>query len=144
MLKICFDEAVTNILQRDDRYQRDAYAFVRDGLDFTMDRCRDNAEAERHVSGPELVIGLRDYALQQFGPMVLTVFGEWGIGEDCDFGEIVFNLIEEGVFGKQESDQRSDFCGVIDFDDAFRAPFLPKESSAFSPRKERVGTRADL
>ena len=57
--------------------------------------------------------------------MAATLMSEWGVSECSDVGEMVFHLIDEGVFGRQESDTREDFHGVFDFDDAFVAPFLP-------------------
>ena len=122
-----FDEAVDAIVARDSRYHPDAYAFVRDALDYTL---KDAAEAEggkgRHVSGPELLDGFRSYALGQFGPMVLTVFEEWGLGCTRDVGEIVFNLIEAGIFGKTDSDTIEDFTGIFGFEEVFTTPFLPR------------------
>jgi uncharacterized repeat protein (TIGR04138 family) len=43
---------------------------------------------------------------------------------------MVFLLIEEQVFGKQESDTKDDFSDVYRFADAFEAPFLPKSLAA--------------
>jgi uncharacterized repeat protein (TIGR04138 family) len=79
----------------------------------------------RHITGQELLNGIRDYALAQFGPMAITVFEEWGIRKCPDFGEIVFNMVEIGLLAKTESDTRADFEGGYDFDDVFRKSFLP-------------------
>jgi hypothetical protein len=40
---------------------------------------------------------------------------------------MVFLLIEEQVFGKQESDCHEDFAGSFDFEESLRAPFIPKK-----------------
>ena len=99
---------------------------MRDALDQTLRQVREGGEIEdRHVSGKELVEGIRAYSLKEFGPMVMTVFDEWGIGSCADFGEIVFNLIEARVFGKTDEDTRADFVGHYDFEEAFVKPFLP-------------------
>src|SRR6202040_2003319 len=45
-------------------------------------------------TGRQLLEGIRDYALAQFGPMAMTVLEEWGIRGCSDFGEIVFNMVE--------------------------------------------------
>ena len=79
----------------------------------------------RHVTGQELLDGIRAYALEQFGPMVPTVFEEWGLQNCADFGEIVFNMVEIGLLAKTEKDSREDFKSGYDFEDAFRKPFLP-------------------
>ncbi len=109
------------ILSRDPRYTIEAYAFVRDGLEFTVRRLDD----PRHVSGQELLAGLRDYALEEFGPMAKTILNGWGIERTEDFGEIVFNMVETGLLGKTENDSRADFANGYDFDEAFRQPFRP-------------------
>ena len=41
---------------------------------------------------------------------------------------MVFALIGEQVFGKQDSDTVEDFNDIYDFQEAFVAPFLPQES----------------
>jgi uncharacterized repeat protein (TIGR04138 family) len=103
--------------------------FVRLGLDHTVKELRkkDTARAERsrHVSGPELLEGLRVYALDQFGPLAKTVLNTWGVRRCRDFGDIVFNLIEFNVFSKTENDRREDFSDIFDFEDAFVKPFQP-------------------
>lgn len=144
MQKLSFDEALERILTVDSRYHRDAYLFVRDSLEHTRklitkeeradDRqvttgelvplARPQPARDRHVTGQELLEGIRQQALNDFGPMVITVFEEWGVRTCRDFGEIVFNLVEIGQFAKTEKDSRADFDGY-DFDEAFRQPFLP-------------------
>lgn len=124
-----FSEIVAQICKEDSRYDRKAYDFVRLGLEQTVKelRKRDAARAERsrHVSGPELLEGLRAYALEQFGPLTKTVLNAWGIQSCRDIGEVVFNLIEYNVFSKTENDRREDFADVYDFDEAFVKPFQP-------------------
>ena len=58
--------------------------------------------------------GLRQYAIKQFGFMALTVFEQWGVKQDADFGNIVFNLVESGLMGKTETDSREDFKNTCD------------------------------
>jgi uncharacterized repeat protein (TIGR04138 family) len=123
-----FDDTLALILAKDPRYQRDAYLFVKDALDHTQKIVvRETREQIRHVSGQELLEGIRGYALAQFGPMADLVFEEWGVHRCEDFGEIVFNLVEIGLLGKTEQDSRADFQNGYTFHDAFRKPFLPAE-----------------
>jgi uncharacterized repeat protein (TIGR04138 family) len=125
-----FEESVAQILQRDSRYDGLAYFFLKDALDFTLKRVIETGGKQgRHVSGKELLEGFRDHALEQFGPMAATLLDEWGINEGRDVGNMVFRLIEEQVFGKQDSDKPEDFDSLFDFDKEFRAPFLPKRAS---------------
>lgn len=125
-----FAEIVSLICKEDPRFDRKAYDFVRLGLDHAVKELRKKdaarAEKSRHVSGPELLDGLRVYALDQFGPLTKTVLNAWGVTRCSDFGEIVFNLIEYSVFSKTESDRREDFSDIYDFETAFVKPFLPE------------------
>jgi len=125
-----FDDGIDLIAQKDPRYRREAYVFVRDALDYTKKGAsrREGAPLNdnEHVTGQELLAGIREYALAQFGPMVITVLEEWGITRCEDFGEIVFNVVEAGLFSKTDTDSRADFLNGYDFDDAFRKPYLPQ------------------
>jgi uncharacterized repeat protein (TIGR04138 family) len=131
MHTVNFDEIVDRIVASDTRYAREVYSFVREALDFTQQRvhkgARDRTQRkDRHVSGRQLLEGIRDCALRSFGPMTLFVLHEWGLRRCEDFGEVVFNLVGHGrgMFGKTEEDSRDDFKGAYDFDEAFRHPFL--------------------
>ena len=125
-----FSEITTLICKEDPRFDRKAYDFVRAGLDHAVKELRKKdvarAERSRHVSGPELLDGLRVYALDQFGPLTKTVLNSWGVRRCSDFGDIVFNLIEYNIFSKTENDRREDFSDIYDFDDAFVKPFQPR------------------
>jgi len=128
MQALRFDAAVDNIIERDKRFDGGAYFLLKEALDFTLKRTREeNNGQERHVSGEELLLGFRDFALQEFGPMAATLLDEWGVKNCSDVGDIVFNLIEEGMFGRQDSDSKEDFADVYDFDKTFRVPFLPAD-----------------
>jgi uncharacterized repeat protein (TIGR04138 family) len=134
MQKIGFAEALDSIVASDPRYQRDAYAFLRDALDFTTKQQKKvKGVSVRHVTGPELLDGVRRYALKEFGPLVMTVFDNWGIHSCEDIGNMVFNLIGAGVFGKTEEDSIEDFKNVYDFEEAFVKPFAPAKPAAAKP-----------
>jgi uncharacterized repeat protein (TIGR04138 family) len=141
MQKIGFAEALEIITARNPRYQADAYVFLRDALDYTIKHRRkqqaQREEEDRHVSGQELLEGLRQYALKEFGPMVMTVFSHWGVQRGEDFGEMVYELIRVGVFGKTDSDSIDDFKGCYDFREAFVMPFQPDPPAANSTGTEK-------
>ena len=82
----------------------------------------DLSEVERHLSGRELLEGIRALALDMFGPLAPLVFRHWGVHTTDDWGEIVFLLVEQGVLKRTEEDSRTDFAGVYDFSVAFRPP----------------------
>jgi len=135
MQAVQFEQSVASILKKDNRFDPGAYFFLKDALDFTLKRSSDaNGGLSRHVSGAELLIGFRDHALEQFGPMASTLMGEWGLRKCLDVGDMVFHLIEEQVFGKQDSDKREDFSEVFDFEDALAAPFRPKRQPTATRR----------
>jgi len=115
------DDLLAPILESDKRYTAEAYLFVREGLDHTVRQL----DKPRHVSGQELLEGLREYALCEYGPVTKRVLSEWGINTCIDFGNIVFNLVNEGLLGKTDHDSIEDFLGGYDFTEAFIQPFQP-------------------
>ncbi len=127
MQKLDFGEKLEDIVRQDTRYDREAYLFLRDALDHTIKLRKKAKEPDQHVTGQQLLDGIRQYALKQFGPMVPTVFEYWGVQRGQDFGEMVFNFIRVGIFGKTETDSIEDFKGGYTFHDAFVAPFLPEK-----------------
>ncbi len=134
MQKIGFAEALESVVAHDPRYQRDGYIFLRDALDFTTKQQKKvKGVSVRHVTGPELLDGVRQYALKEFGPMVMTVFDSWGIRSCEDIGHMVFNLIGAGVFGKTERDSIEDFKNVYDFKESFVKPFEPEKPETAKP-----------
>ncbi len=132
-----FAEAVARICARDRRYASEAYLFLNEGLGRTLKLVQEKENRYRQISGAELSAGLRAYALEQFGPLAMTVLGRWGIRTTRDFGEIVFALLHAGLLGKTEEDKIEDFDDLYDFDAAFRAPFRPKRR----PRAARASAK---
>ncbi len=126
MQKIRFDEAIELVLKKDNRFLVDAYQFLREVLDHTVKALRgDELIEHRHVSGPELLSGLIEYAHSEYGSMASVVLDSWGIRESEDIGSMVFNLIEVGAFGKSEEDSPADFSGDIDLKKALQEPYHP-------------------
>ncbi len=132
----------TDLLNRDKRYQVDAYAFVFEALTYAQQELNmgkerpseplgleeeedESAQAgpQKHVSGQELCEAIREYALQQYGYLAKTVLNSWGINTTGDFGELVFNLIEIGRMRKTDDDRREDFNDIYDFAVAFQEDF---------------------
>ncbi len=142
MHEISFEKALDEVCAKDSRYAREAYLFLREALDHTRKTVtKDGRGRRRHVSGQELLVGIRDFALAEFGPMAITVLHEWGIRTCPDFGEVVFNLIDAGWLAKTKEDSRADFEGGYDFDEAFRQPFLPRGKQR-PPHREPKTTKA--
>jgi uncharacterized repeat protein (TIGR04138 family) len=118
------DPKITEVVRDDPRYAYEAYQFLFDGLEHTQKALgriaagsRQSEESpQHHVSGPELLHGLCDLAVEQFGLMAPTVFRLWGIRTTADVGEMVFNLIDAQLLSKTESDSREDFRDVFDLE----------------------------
>ncbi len=141
MQKLNFSEALELILTVDRRYAADAYQFVREGLDHTLKMLKKQGRTSmRHVRGQELLEGLRQYAIEQFGPLAKTVLEYWGVRRCEDFGEIVFNMVDSGILGKSDEDTRADFKGGYDFEEAFIRPFQPVKRPASHKGTERSGS----
>jgi uncharacterized repeat protein (TIGR04138 family) len=122
-----FAKAVHQACQRDSRYRPEAYDLVRLALSHASEIFRKDKE-DQHVTGQELLEGFRQYMIQEFGPMSLTTLQQWGLHEGLDVGNIVYNLIDVGYFGKNDGDSLDDFCGGYDFATAFTDPFMPAKS----------------
>ncbi len=110
-----FNRKLRTIIRKDPRYKEDAYAFVMEALWFTQRKLK----REGHVTGRELLEGIKEFAQEQYGPMAKVVLEHWGVNITADFGEIVFNMVENGLMGKTAEDSRADFKDVYDFDKAF-------------------------
>lgn len=110
-----FYEKVEEIIKQDPRYKLDAYEFVMQALWFTQNKLK----RQGHITGGELLEGIREFGLSQYGPMTKTVLGHWGVRTTEDFGEIVFNMVENGLLGKTDKDSRKDFKNVYNFNEAF-------------------------
>jgi uncharacterized repeat protein (TIGR04138 family) len=124
-----FSEVVEQIVEKDPRYAKEAYIFLKEALEFTIkQKRRGKSEAGSHVDAGELLDGFRQLALKEFGPMVMTVLEYWGVAASDDVGVMVFNLIEAGVFGKTESDSVEDFRDALNFRAAFVEPFESRSS----------------
>lgn len=110
-----FFKTVEELCQEDPRYKPDAYEFLMQALYFTQKKIN----RQGHLSGRELLDGIRGLAIEKYGPMAKTVLNHWGITQTGDFGNIVFNLIGKQVLSKSEADQLNDFNAVYDFEAAF-------------------------
>ncbi|MGH7505357.1 MAG: Minf_1886 family protein [Longimicrobiales bacterium] len=117
---IILDDAVLDRLRdRNPRFHETAYLFVLSALHYVIEHLPE----PRHISGRELAEGVRDLAIDRFGPMARTVLEHWGVRQTADVGEIVFALVECGILIKQDDDRLDDFAGVFEFDDAFERDY---------------------
>jgi len=116
-------QRLDKIIKEDPRFKRDAYLFVSEAVAYTMAKLREEG-VPRHITGQELLDGIREHALETFGPLTLDVLQDWGVGSCEDFGAIVFNMVEHSLLGASDEDSPEDFTGGYDFHEAFLKPFL--------------------
>ncbi len=119
---------ITELAASDRRYEPEAYHFVFQALDFVLEQDGESRgdQSDRHIAATDLLSGLRDFALAQYGPMARLVLERWGLYATEDFGEIVFGLVDCQLLNKQDSDRKSDFRDGFDFHDAFDRAWKPK------------------
>ena len=110
-----FYKKIDEVIKRDARYQPDAYEFLLQALWYTQKKLNRN----NHVSARELLKGIKEFALEQYGPMTKNVLKHWGIEKTEDFGNMVFNMIDSGIMRKTEKDSLGDFKNVYSFKEVF-------------------------
>jgi len=110
-----FETIVENIYEKDVRYKEGAYIFVMEALAYTQKKYK----RTKHVKGEEMLQGMKELLLNKFGPMTITVLEYWGIKNTEDFGNIVFNLVENRVLSKTEDDNIEEFRDRYDFGEVF-------------------------
>jgi len=124
MTDLPFRLAIQQSVDNDPRYHPHAYEFVREALNVAANLFSEGKE-DRHVTGQQVLEGVRTHALAEYGPMSFTILAEWGLNCGEDVGNIVYNLIAVGYFGKNDGDSIEDFAGGFQFEQALTEPFKP-------------------
>ncbi len=129
--------STTNLPQPKLQYHPNAYDFVFEALQkaqeiYARTADAENEQEEAHVSGQELLDGVRALALKQFGLMTTTVFKTWGVDSTKDFGKMVFEMIEHGRMRKTDNDRIEDFIDLYDFEQVFDLDYIIDTSEAFN------------
>jgi uncharacterized repeat protein (TIGR04138 family) len=131
------EKSLEEVVEAVGLYPIEAYEFVQQGLGYTVNKLHGDAAAPtaaaapakeagaagRHVTGRDLCLGLREYALMKWGLMARTVLARWNIRRTLDFGRIVFALVDNGWMAKTEDDTLEDFRDIYDFNKAFEADY---------------------
>jgi uncharacterized repeat protein (TIGR04138 family) len=129
-------KSLQEIVQELGLYSLDAFAFVQEGLAYTVKKIHGGEsprskkaaapalpEKSRHIGGRELCDGLRELALSKWGLMARAVLARWGVTSTLDFGRIVFAMVDSGWMQKTDEDSLEDFRNVYDFKTAFDAGY---------------------
>lgn len=130
-MKQNLEDILTDLCEEDNRYKEDAYEFVLEALSFTQKRFK----RHYHVSGPELLEGIKELSMDKFGPLTMMVLEHWGIHSTEDFGNIVFNLVNKRILSKTDEDKLENFKDVFDFEGVFKQGYSKRLARRISRMK---------
>jgi len=124
-------KGIEEIAKDDGRYDAAGLKFVFDGLGHTIQKIRQQEQAEtsgeepvpRHISGQELAEGLAELAVERWGRLARLVLNLWGISTTRDLGEIVWLMIRHEWMSAQPDDRIEDFDNLFDFEQRFEKEF---------------------
>ncbi len=114
-----FYSIISAIYDKDSRYHPEAYEFVMEALSYSQHKYK----KPKHVTGPELLEGIRSVLLKKFGPMTLNILKFWGVKTTDDFGNMVCNLVENKILTKDAQDNYESFKNAYDFDEVFNTNY---------------------
>src|SRR5687768_15269429 len=97
------ERSIEELARQDKRYPPAAYMMVFEGLECALSKL----PARRHVTPRELVEGVRDVALRDWGLLARTVLESWNIRNTGEIGDLVFNLIEKKLLVAGAEDNRA-------------------------------------
>ena len=116
------EKSLEQVISEDGRYSPAAFAFLREGLAKAVKDIHGQEEGpagQRHVSGQQLCLSLRDLAIERWGLLAKTVLVRWNVRETVDFGNMVYLLVNHGFMKKTDEDSLEDFRSVYTFGEAF-------------------------
>ncbi len=131
-MKNSFEDAVKELTQRHPEYAAGAYEFMRAGLDFAVQQYPKEGD-NKHLTAEELYMGACKYALEEYGPLAHDVLKFWGIQNSRDFGQIVYNLISVGIFGKQPEDKQEQFDKLTNLKEILDTPYQTDNTNTIQP-----------
>lgn len=134
-------ERLRQIARADGRYSPEAFYFLFEALEVAVKLAgKDGLQGTaRHVSGREVLDGMREHALASFGPLAAYVWRAWGVRETLDWGHVVFLLVDQGMLKRQDSDSIEEFRAVYDFDEAFVGAYDTRLREALAARLGAAG-----
>ena len=123
------DPRIIELTREPPHFAYEAYEFVSDAVTYTQKRLgragdpSDDSEDGRHVTGAELLRGVCDLAVMNFGMMAPVVFRQWNVRTTDDVGRMVFELIGVGCLSKSDRDSPDDFRDLFDLHQALADGF---------------------
>jgi uncharacterized repeat protein (TIGR04138 family) len=130
-----FRDTVENIICDDSRFSYDAYEFISKAVAYTVQEIssQKKSSTSNHISGYELLCGIGDFAVQQFGPLAYEVLESWGLKDSLSIGYVVFNMVDYSLLGKSDDDSIKDFENVFNLKKELTIRFLP--SDGYKPQE---------
>lgn len=121
------EDVYRSLALRDGRYSPEAFRFLNEALQVAVRLAgkEEQEDQDRHVTGQQILEGMRELARERFGPLAAQVWRSWGIRSTRDWGEIVFLLVDAKQLRRQESDTKEDFAEDFDFDEVFVREYRP-------------------
>lgn len=116
------ERSIEELAREDRRFPPGVYLLVFEGLEVALSRL----PHRRHVAPRELLEGIRDAALDQWGFLARTVLESWNVRCTGDLGDVVFNLITRGLLVAGDEDNKAQFVDVFQFRDGFDDLFLER------------------
>ena len=114
------ERSIEELARQDKRYPPAAYMMVFEGLECALSKL----PARRHVTPRELVEGVRDVALRDWGLLARTVLESWNIRNTGEIGDLVFNLIEKKLLVAGAEDNRAQFEDAFDLQEGLDREFI--------------------
>ncbi len=108
-----FAHALETVTSLHPEYDAEAYHL----LDRTMNFASSVLELEGHLTAQQLHLCYCKLAEEEYGVLASELLAHWGLETPSDLGQIVYNLIEVGVLGKNNDDDQADFDHLPDFND---------------------------
>jgi len=129
-------ERLRQIARADGRFSPEACYFLFEALEVAVKISgKDGLQGPaRHVTGREVLEGLKEHALATFGPLGAYVWRAWGIHETFDWGRVVFLLVDHGLLKRQDSDSVEEFRDVFEFDATFGAGYEARLRDSLAAR----------
>ncbi len=94
-------------------YSPEAYLFTLETIHYVSNRLKEIEGRSRHVTCAEFALEFTLYAKERFGPLADIVLEEWNIKASRDIGVLVFDLIDNGMMGKNELDNLEQFADLF-------------------------------
>ena len=117
------EERILLIRRRDRRFDRNAYLWALDLVDFGLERIRSKPGAKQaHLSATSLLGFVGEFAAKDFGRGASLVFEAWNIRLTDDVGEIIWNLIDNKLLSAGPNDSRYGFQTQVAIKDLLLPP----------------------